>query len=132
MLIPAFPGQPPSPDAQPVHVVVDGGAFEITAVGLSEAFPTILPALIDQMDRGMTHDVLALYAIVGVTHEGEFSFGLQNGVICSEWVPYESPDNIVKQGRIQFPTFPDSVLAATAAISIHDGDLRRLESPEGS
>jgi hypothetical protein len=39
-------------------------------------------------------------------------WGLHNGVVCSEWVLYESAGagNVLKEGRRAFPSFPSSVL----------------------
>jgi pimeloyl-ACP methyl ester carboxylesterase len=37
-------------------------------------------------------------------------WGLHNGVVCSEWVLYESAGNVLKEGRHAFPSFPTSVL----------------------
>ena len=130
-VIPALPGVPPPPVAKPVHVVVDGGAFANLAAGMSEFLPTHLPALMDDLDHGVTHEVLSIYAAAGVTHEGELSFGLHNGVICSEWVPYESPDNIVNQGRSVFPNLPASVLALPPQFPFMREDCAVWNVPKG-
>src|SRR5262249_43925743 len=110
-VVPGLPGVRQALDAKPVHVLVDGGAFANLAAALSEFLPTHLPRLMDDLDHGETHEVLSIYAAIGVTHAGELSFGLHNGVICSEWVPFESADNIVNEARKVFPNLPASVLA---------------------
>jgi pimeloyl-ACP methyl ester carboxylesterase len=38
------------------------------------------------------------------------ALGLHNGVVCSEWVLYESAGNVLEEGRRAFPSFPTSVL----------------------
>ena len=105
------PGKKPEPDAQPVKVVLDGGAFANWVITMTEALGTTLPALLDEIARGRTHDVMASVAAAASAQEGVMGWGLFNGVVCSEWVPYEGPDDIINQGRRAFPTFPTSVLA---------------------
>src|SRR5262245_3472897 len=105
-----LPGDKPAAD-RPVEVVVDGGALVNWAIGLTEILGPKLPALLDDMARGRTHDVMASVAATGDLHQGDLSWGLHNGVVCSEWVPYERADNVLRQGRRAFPAFPASVLA---------------------
>ncbi len=42
---------------------------------------------------------------------GLFGHGLAFGVFCSEWIPFEPESQILAQGRLAFPTYPDSVLS---------------------
>jgi pimeloyl-ACP methyl ester carboxylesterase len=63
------------------------------------------------MAYGRPHDVMASVAATAGLHQGDLSWGLHNGVVCSEWVPYESAGNVLKEGRRAFPGFPTSVLA---------------------
>jgi len=106
-----LPGQPPATGAKPVDIVVDGGALATWTIGLTEALGPDLPALLDEMAQGQPEKVMASIAASASTHGGDLSWGLHNGVVCSEWVPYENPDNVMKEGRKAFPAFPDSVLA---------------------
>jgi pimeloyl-ACP methyl ester carboxylesterase len=106
-----IPGDEPEPGATKVKVVLDGGAFanyiiNITGAGLGAD----VPRLLDEFDRGHRRPVLASQAATGGLHAGELSYGLQYGVICSEWVPYAPKSDVRKQGRRAFPKFPDSVL----------------------
>ena len=58
-------------------------------------------------------------------------YGLTYGVICGEWVPYRSESDVLLQGRLAFPDYPDSVLAP----AVHFTNLCRLpplERPQGS
>jgi pimeloyl-ACP methyl ester carboxylesterase len=107
-----IPGDEPAPGARKVKVVLDGGAFanymiNITGAGLGAD----VPALLHQFARGHRHTVLASQAATGGLHAGELSYGLQYGVICSEWVPYLPQINVRMKGRLAFPRFPRSVLA---------------------
>ncbi len=93
-------------------MVLDGGAFanyiiNITGAGLGAD----VPRLLDDFDRGHRRPVFASQAATGGLHAGELSYGLQYGVVCSEWVPYAPKSDVSKQGRRAFPKFPDSVLA---------------------
>ncbi|MGA7490259.1 MAG: alpha/beta hydrolase, partial [Xanthobacteraceae bacterium] len=106
-----LPGEQPAADARPVEVVVDGGALVNWAIGVTEMLGPELPALLDAMARGRTHDVVASIAASTAAHQGDLSWGLHNGVVCSEWVPYERAGSVLEQGRRAFPAFPDSVLA---------------------
>jgi pimeloyl-ACP methyl ester carboxylesterase len=107
-----IPGDKPAPGAKKVKVVLDGGAFanymiNITGAGLGAD----VPALLHQFAQGHRHAVLASQAGTGGLHAGELSYGLQYGVVCSEWVPYAPEDNVGRKGRLAFPKFPRSVLA---------------------
>jgi pimeloyl-ACP methyl ester carboxylesterase len=107
-----LPGNRPPPDAKKVKVVLDGGAFanymiNITGAGLGAD----VPQLIHRFNRGHRGEVLRSQAATGGLHAGELSYGLQYGVICSEWVPYAPKSDVKKQGRHFFPRFPESVLA---------------------
>jgi pimeloyl-ACP methyl ester carboxylesterase len=107
-----IPGDEPEPGAKKVKVVLDGGAFanymiNITGAGLGAD----VPRLLHRFNRGQRREVFASQAATGGLHAGELSYGLQYGVICSEWVPYAPKSDVKKQGRRAFPRFPDTVLA---------------------
>jgi pimeloyl-ACP methyl ester carboxylesterase len=107
-----IPGDKPAPGAKRVKVVFDGGSFanyiiNITGAGLGAD----VPRLLDEFARGHRRPLFASQGATGDLHAGELSYGLQYGVVCSEWVPFKGPKDVVKQGRKAFPGFPDSVLA---------------------
>jgi pimeloyl-ACP methyl ester carboxylesterase len=107
-----IPGDKPEPGAKKVKVVLDGGAFanymiNITGAGLG----AMVPRLLDEFERGNRTPVLASQAATGGLHAGELSYGLQYGVVCSEWVPYAPESSVARLGRDAFPKFPKSVLA---------------------
>jgi pimeloyl-ACP methyl ester carboxylesterase len=100
---------------KPVKVVLDGGALVNWMVRLvsngqdgSEA-----PYGIDQLAHGHPEMVAQQWASFWVAPEfwGKYGFGLTYGVICSEWVPFEDPSQLLANGKKQFPEYPDSVLA---------------------
>ena len=106
------PGDKPEAGAEPVDVVVDGAAIAYWAGGVSELFGSRLPALLYDIAGGRMDDVAASIAAIGFTHTTEpLSFGLLNGVVCSEWAPYEPADSVLAAGRKAFPGYPDSVLS---------------------
>jgi hypothetical protein len=80
-------------------------------IGVTEILAPQLPALLDAMADGREHDALASIAATAGLHQGDLSWGLHNGVVCREWVPYERAGNVRKEGRRAFPNFPASVLA---------------------
>jgi hypothetical protein len=43
-------------------------------------------------------------------------YGLMYGVICSEWVPFEPEPQILVQGRLAFPNYPDMVLSLASGL----------------
>jgi pimeloyl-ACP methyl ester carboxylesterase len=65
-----LPGDKPAAD-RPVDVVVDGGALVNWAIGLTEILGPKLPALLDDMARGRTHDVMASVAATADLHQGD-------------------------------------------------------------
>jgi len=106
------PGGRPEAGAEPVDVVVDGAAIAYWAGGASELFGSRLPALLYDAAGGRIDDVAASIAAIGFTHTSEpLSFGLLNGVVCSEWAPFEAADSVLSAGRKAFPGYPDSVLS---------------------
>ena len=91
--------------------VVDGGALVNWVIGVTEMLGPKLPALLDAAARGQLREVMASVAAAALLHQGDLSWGLHNTVVCSEWIPYESANNVSREGRRAFPAFPASVLA---------------------
>lgn len=52
------------------------------------------------------------------------------GVICSEWVPYERESDVLTQGRLAFPDYPDSVLAPAVHFTYVFDDCRAWKVPK--
>ncbi|MFE6843615.1 alpha/beta fold hydrolase [Streptomyces sp. NPDC057686] len=118
----------------PVKVVLDGGALVNWMVRLisngqdgSEA-----PYAIDQLAKDHPETVARQWASYWVAPEfyGKFSYGLNYGVICSEWVRYEEPSQLLARGRAEFPDYPDSVLAQGPQIPFMNEDCRIWNVPK--
>jgi hypothetical protein len=70
------------------------------------------------MASGKTDGVAASIAAIGFAHSTEpLSFGLHNGVTCSEWAPYEPADSVMQAGTKAFPDYPASVLSQSPQFS---------------
>jgi pimeloyl-ACP methyl ester carboxylesterase len=107
-----IPGDRPEPGAKRTKVVLDGGAFANYIINITGAgFGAKVPKLLYDFARGHERPLLASQAATGALHAGELSYGLQYGVICSEWVPFETRAGVVRRGRAAFPGFPRTVLA---------------------
>jgi pimeloyl-ACP methyl ester carboxylesterase len=102
----------PAEDVPPVKVALDGGALVNWLVGAFDHDAANIPAAIDKLARGRPGRVAEGRAAVALTEPGLFGEGLTFGVFCGEWLPYEGPDNVLRQGRRAFPTYPTSVLAS--------------------
>lgn len=106
-----IPGDKPAANAKVVKVMMDGGAFANWVIGVTEMLGPQLPAILYQMSKGDTREVMASYAVTGVAHSGDYSHGLQNGVACSEWIPYGTDNIALTEEKKLFPNLPASVLA---------------------
>jgi pimeloyl-ACP methyl ester carboxylesterase len=122
-------GQPP------VKVVIDGGTLVNWLVNMSFAtrdYPHV-PAWIGDLAEGRAEKIaLSIAKPVLTVPEGYLGYGLTYGVICREWVPYESQSDVLLQGRLAFPDYPDSVLAPPAVYFtyVYD-DCRGWKVPKG-
>lgn len=104
----------PEKGKPPVKVVIDGGKLVNWLVDMSFAtadYPHV-PEWIAELAQGNPDKIaLSIAQPVMTTPPGYIGYGLTYGVICSEWVPYESEADVLLQGRVAFPAYPDSVLA---------------------
>ena len=107
-----IPGDKPEPGAKRAKVVLDGGAFANYIINITGAgFGAKVPKLLYDFAHGRRRPVLASQAATGELHAGELSYGLQYGVVCSEWIPFETERDVLRRGRQAFPGFPRSVRA---------------------
>jgi pimeloyl-ACP methyl ester carboxylesterase len=124
----AVVGQPPT------KVVIDGGALVNWLVNMSfatEDYPHV-PAWIGELADGHAENIaLSIAKPVLATPAGYIGYGLTYGVICSEWVPYESESDVLLQGRLAFPDYPDSVLAPAVHFSYVYDDCRGWNVRQG-
>ena len=114
-------GQPPT------KVVIDGGALVNWLVNMSfatEDYPHV-PAWIGELADGHAKNIaLSIAKPTLATPAGYIGYGLTYGVICSEWIPYESESDVLLQGRLAFPDYPDSVLTPGVHFSYVYDDCR--------
>jgi len=54
------------------------------------------------------------------------------GVICSEWVPFEPQSQILTQGLLAFPTYPQSVLSLAPGLPFMNEDCAVWNVPAAS
>lgn len=118
----------PTPDAPRVKVVLDGGALANWLVAMALGPPSYpkVPNWIDQLAAGRPRNLAASWAALS-QQPGN---GLQYGVECSEWVPYEPKSKLLKKGRRAFPRYPDSVLAQAPQVPFAFEDCRIWDVPK--
>ncbi len=125
----------PEKGKPPVKVVIDGGKLVNWLVDMSFAtadYPHV-PEWIGELARGNPEKIaLSIAQSVLATPQGYVGYGLTYGVICSEWVPYESESDVLLQGRLAFPNYPDSVLARAVHFTHVYDDCRGWKVRKGS
>jgi pimeloyl-ACP methyl ester carboxylesterase len=104
----------PFPGGGNITVVLDGGAL-VNWLG-SVPVPTMaipsIPSAIEELVQGQpTQIATSRAAQADPAAIGAVGYGLMLGVICSEWVPFEPQSQILVQGLLAFPTYPQSVLS---------------------
>jgi pimeloyl-ACP methyl ester carboxylesterase len=99
----------------PVNVVIDGGVLvNWVRAASSGGRAADMPMAIDELDHGDPQMIAEAWAAGRVTppdQVGQFGYGFNLSVWCSEWVPYESASEQVREGQQAYPTFPASVQA---------------------
>jgi len=103
-----------------LEVMLDGGALVNWLASVPpdpvSQIPSI-PSAIAELAQGNATQIatsrafLADPAGIGATGYGPFY-----GVLCSEWIPFEPTSQILVQGRLAFPNYPDSVLSQPSGI----------------
>lgn len=120
-------------DRPPVTVVLDGGALVNWLVDMAFASPDYkdVPSWIGELADGHPAKIAVSRASpVLATPEGVIGYGLTYGVICSEWVPYERESDVLTQGRLAFPSYPNSVLAPAVHFTYVFDDCRAWKVPK--
>ena len=124
----------PEKGKPPVKVVIDGGKLVNWLVDMSFAtadYPHV-PEWIGELAKGHPEKIaLSIAQPLLTTPEGYIGYGLTYGVICSEWVPYESESDVLLQGRLAFPDYPDSVLAPAVHFTYIYDDCRGWKVNKG-
>jgi pimeloyl-ACP methyl ester carboxylesterase len=115
---------------QPTPVVLDGGALANWLVTMSFYTPSFkdVPSWIAQLAAGDPQSIATL-RLAQVTPPGFVGYGLTYGVICSEWVPFDSEREVLAQGRDVLPRYPRSVLAQPPQFTYNFDDCRVWDVP---
>ena len=118
----------PTPSGPRVKVVLDGGALVnwLVAIALGPPHYPQVPNWIDQLAAGHPRNIAASWAAISQSPGS----GLQYGVQCSEWVPYQRKSKLLKAGRRAFPHYPDSVLAQAPQVPFAFNDCRAWNVPK--
>ena len=115
---------------QPTPVVLDGGALANWLVTMSFYTPSFkdVPAWIAELAAGDPQSIATL-RLGQVTPPGFAGYGLAYGVICSEWVPFDSQREVLAQGRDVLPRYPRSVLSQPPQFTYMFDDCRVWDVP---
>ncbi|MCL6674220.1 alpha/beta fold hydrolase [Streptomyces panaciradicis] len=99
------------PQVGRVKVVLDGGALLNWMVRASHA-PETFAVGVDELAHGRPERIAQQWASAWLPgSQGMFAHGFSLSVWCSEWVPFETPQEQLAKGRQAFPELPRSVLA---------------------
>jgi len=121
-----------NPEGESVPVVLDGGALLNWLVAIGKASPTVPSALQELVQGDPKQIALARASLDDPNSEGIFGYGLTYGVFCSEWVPFQPQSQILAQGLLAFPTYPDSVLSQAPQIPFMSEDCAVWDVPAAS
>ena len=118
----------PTEGSPRVKVVLDGGALVnwLVAMALGPPIYPQVPGWIDQLAAGRPSNIAASWA----SASQQPGSGLQYGVVCSEWVPYEPRSKLLERGRRAFPRYPGSVLAQAPQIPFTFNECRVWDVPK--
>ncbi|MFG2875553.1 alpha/beta fold hydrolase [Streptomyces sp. NPDC048337] len=116
--------------ADPVKVVLDGGALMNWMTTATHVAPGV-PRSLDELAHGKPQRIAEQWAASRVTPElfGRISHGLEYGVFCGEWVPYETEAEAMKGAREAFPKLPPSVLAQAPQLTFVRPDCAVWDVP---
>ena len=125
----------PSPlgDGEQVEVVLDGTALVSTMVA-STKDPVRLPLDLDRLANGDPNGIAERWAAEKVLPPeafGHFSHGLSLGVTCSEWIPYETAEQMLERGQAAWPDFPETVLAQGPQVAWEREKCEVWDVPKG-
>ncbi|MFM0515253.1 alpha/beta fold hydrolase [Paraburkholderia sp. RL17-373-BIF-A] len=121
------------PGGPPIKVVLDGGALVDWFVANGRSSFYSIPSAIQELTNGDPVQIAASRAaLAGPAPQSIQAYGLTYGVFCSEWIPYEPQSEILTQGRLAFPNFPDSVLSQTPQLPFATEDCAVWDVPRSS
>jgi len=123
-----------SEDFGDVKVVIDGGALinwlasvPPDPVSKIADIPLAIQELVDGTPTQIAKSRAGAADPAGF---GAVGYGLQYGVTCSEWVPFEPASQILVQGRLAFPNYPDSVLSLAPGLPFMTEDCQVWDVPK--
>jgi pimeloyl-ACP methyl ester carboxylesterase len=97
----------------PVTVVLDGGALVNALIDTSfrtQEFANV-PAWIDELAHGNPENLAKARAIPVFIPSGVLAYGMTASMLCSGYFAEDSESDVLAQGRLSLPDYPDSVLA---------------------
>lgn len=116
-----------------VDVVLDGGALVNWIGSIPDPVVPIpsIPAAIQELVQGRPTLIASSRAtLADPSAIGAIGYGLMYGVICSEWVPFEPASQILVQGLLAFPTYPQSVLSLSPGLPFMTEDCGAWNVPK--
>jgi pimeloyl-ACP methyl ester carboxylesterase len=116
-----------------VKVKLDGGAIVNWLGSLPDPIVPIpsIPSAIQELVSGQPTQIATSRAtLADPSLIGGVGYGLMYGVICSEWVPFEPESQILVQGRLAFPNFPDTVRSQPSGLPFMTQDCAVWDVPK--
>jgi len=94
-------------------VMISGGMLVQWVASPGTHLAGQVPAALDELAKGRPDRITKWWATSRLDPKavGIVGQGLMNTISCREWVPFETPAQVIAAGRRQFPEFPRSVLA---------------------
>jgi hypothetical protein len=116
---------------EPVKVTISGGMLVQWTVSPGTHLASTVPAAIDALANGDPEPIASSWAAPRLNPAGVgiLGNGLFYGVSCSEWVPFETKQDVIQTGREAFPTFPRSVHANAPNLQFMDSNCRAWDVP---
>lgn len=114
-----------------VRVILDGGTLVNMLVG-NAVKPPDVPAALHEVAQGNPRRFLeARAAGRALPALSEQAQGMTQSFVCREWAPYGSTADILRAGRQEFPSFPNSVLRHAPQLPFEHELCQAWNVPEG-
>ena len=116
-------------------VVLDGGAILNWIGSLPDPLNAIadIPVAIQELVQGTPTRIAKTRALAAnPAGFGATGYGPFYDVICSEWVPFEPTSQILVQGNLAFPAFPQTVLTQPPGLPFMTEDCQVWNVPAAS
>lgn len=120
-------------NGEEVRVVIDGYKLASGVVVAAAQSPGALPKVPSMIQNLATGDGTEAARFLTEAPPLEvMSFGLQFGVLCSEWAARTDPARVLAVGRRVLPGWPDAVLAQTPQVPFVFADCREWDVPRSA